>query len=104
MSPESVLDGRTRGRLDRWRKARALFVRPDGPEAERALSLALGKLWSRGQIYGRSRRIAVERTAAELLTRMETALGRLSENVRVAPEDPAQTKWDAVGNLTPLPG
>jgi EAL domain-containing protein (putative c-di-GMP-specific phosphodiesterase class I) len=103
VSPESVLDGRTQGRLDRWRKARALFVRPDGPDAERALSAALGKIWSRGQIYGRSRRIAVERTAADLLARMEEALGPLSDHVRVAPEDPSQTKWDAVGNLAPLP-
>ncbi len=98
-----VLDARTLGRLERWRKARALFVRPDGPDAERALSAALGKVWSRGQIYGRSRRIAVERTASDLLTRMEDALGPLAEHVRVAPEDPAQTKWDAVGNLAPLP-
>jgi EAL domain-containing protein (putative c-di-GMP-specific phosphodiesterase class I) len=103
LSSGSVLDGHTQGRLDRWRKARALFVRPDGTDAERALSLALGKLWSRGQIYGRSRRIAVEKTAADLLARMEVALGPLSEHVRVAPEDSAQTKWDAVGNLTPLP-
>ncbi|MEP6801467.1 MAG: EAL domain-containing protein [Acidobacteriota bacterium] len=103
LSTGGVLDARTLGRLERWRKARALFVRPDGPDAERALSAALGKVWSRGQIYGRSRRIAVERTAAELLTRMEKALGPLAEHVRVAPEDPAQTKWDAVGNLAPLP-
>jgi EAL domain-containing protein (putative c-di-GMP-specific phosphodiesterase class I) len=100
---ESVLDGPTLGRLDRWRKARALFVRPDGAEAERALSHALGKSWSRGQIYGRARRIAVERSVSELLDRMEEALGPLAENVRVAPEDPGQTKWDAVGNLAPLP-
>ena len=39
----------------------------------------------------------------ELLERMEEALGPLAENVRVAPEDPGQTKWDAVGNLAPLP-
>ncbi|MCA1581459.1 MAG: EAL domain-containing protein [Acidobacteria bacterium] len=102
-STGGVLDPRTLGRLERWRKARALFVRPDGPDAERALSSALGKVWSRGQIYGRSRRIAVERTAGELLTKMQEALGPLSEHVRVAPEDPAQTKWDAIGNLAPLP-
>ncbi|MEP6768752.1 MAG: EAL domain-containing protein [Acidobacteriota bacterium] len=102
-SSGGVLDARTLGRLERWRKARALFVRPDGPDAERALSSALGKVWSRGQIYGRSRRIAVERTAEELLAKMEAALGPLSEHVRVAPEDPAQTKWDAIGNLAPLP-
>ncbi len=103
MSLESVLDGQTLGRLDRWRKARALFVRPDGAEAERALSQALGKVWTRGQIYGRSRRIAIEKTVSELLGRMEEALGSLAHQVRVAPEDPAQTKWDAVGNLAPLP-
>ncbi len=34
---------------------------------------------------------------------MEEALGPLAEHVRVAPEDPAQTKWDAIGNLAPLP-
>jgi EAL domain-containing protein (putative c-di-GMP-specific phosphodiesterase class I) len=100
---ESVLDDRTLGRLDRWRKARALFVRAEGSDAERALSQSLAKTWSRGQIYGRSRRIAVERSAAELVTRMHEELGRLADNVRVAPEDPAQTKWDAVGNLVPLP-
>lgn len=103
ISSESALDGPTLGRLDRWRKARALFVRADGAEAERVLSGALGKLWSRGQIYGRSRRLAVERTPAELLARMEESLGPLAELVRVAPEDPAQTKWDAIGNLVSLP-
>jgi EAL domain-containing protein (putative c-di-GMP-specific phosphodiesterase class I) len=72
-------------------------------EAERALSLALGKSWSRGQIYGRSRRITVDRTVPDLLDRLAEALGPLAEHVRVAPEDPAQTKWDAVGNLAPLP-
>jgi hypothetical protein len=99
----SVLDDRTLGRLDRWRKARALFVRAEGSDAERALSQSLAKTWSRGQIYGRSRRIAVERSAMELVARMQEELGRLADNVRVAPEDPAQTKWDAVGNLVPLP-
>ncbi|HYK42018.1 MAG TPA: EAL domain-containing protein [Thermoanaerobaculia bacterium] len=78
-------------------------MRPDGVEAERALSQALGKSWSRGQIYGRSRRIGVEKTVPDLLDRLAQALGPLAEHVRVAPEDPAQTKWDAVGNLAPLP-
>ena len=87
--PKAFWTAPTLGRLDRWRKARALFVRPDGAEAERALSHALGKSWSRGQIYGRARRIAVERSVPELLERMEEALGPLAENVRVAPEDPA---------------
>ena len=78
-------------------------MRPDGVEAERALSLALGKSWSRGQIYGRSRRIAVDRTVPELLDRLADALGPLSEHVRVAPEDPAPTKWDALRTFGPLP-
>jgi EAL domain-containing protein (putative c-di-GMP-specific phosphodiesterase class I) len=102
LSP-ALLDGPTLGRLDRWRKARALFVRADGSDAERAVSQSLAKAWSRGQIYGRSRRITVDRTAAELVARMHEDLGRLAESVRVAPEDPAQTKWDAIGNLVPLP-
>ena len=65
--PESVLDGQTLDRLDRWRKARAFFLRADGPEAERAVSLAIGRAWA-----------------------------------RVAPEDPAQTKWDALRNSEDL--
>jgi len=100
--PGSVLDDRSLGRLDRWRRARALFVRADGTEAERAVSSSLAKAWTRGQIYGRSRRITVDRTAADLIAKMYADLGRLAENVRVAPEDPAQTKWDAIGNLVPL--
>ncbi len=100
---ESVLDVRTLGRLDRWRKARALFIRPDGPEAERAVSQALGRVWTRGQIYGRARRILIERTAGDLLARLEQGVGPHAEHVRVAPEDSRQTKWDAIGNLRPLP-
>src|SRR5512138_3045339 len=87
VSPESVLDGQTLGRLDRWRKARALFVRPDGLEAERAVSRALGRVWSRGQIYGRARRIPIDRTAEDLLARILDGVGPLAEHVRVAPED-----------------
>jgi len=101
--PESVLDGQTLGRLDRWRKARALFLRADGPEAERAVSLAMGRAWSRAQVYGRARRFLVERGVESLLSHLESSLGPLAEKVRVAPEDPAHTKWDAIGNLTPLP-
>ena len=101
--PESVLDGQTLGRLDRWRKARALFLRADGPEAERAVSLAMGRAWARAQIYGRARRFLIERGVESLLSHLESSLGVLAEKVRVAPEDPAQTKWDALGNLTPLP-
>ena len=103
MSPEGVLDGQTLGRLDRWRKARALFIRPDGLEAERAISRALGRVWARGQIYGRARRIPIDRSAADLLSRIQEGVGPLAESVRVAPEDAGQTKWDAVGSLRPLP-
>jgi EAL domain-containing protein (putative c-di-GMP-specific phosphodiesterase class I) len=101
--PESVLDGQTLGRLDRWRKARALFFRADGPEAERAVSQAIGKAWARAQVYGRARRLLIGRDVEGLLSHLEGSLGPLAERVRVAPEDPAQTKWDAIGNLTPLP-
>jgi EAL domain-containing protein (putative c-di-GMP-specific phosphodiesterase class I) len=100
---ESVLDGQTLGRLDRWRKARALFLRADGPEAERAVSRAIGRAWARAQVYGRARRLLIERHVESLLSHLESSLGPLAEKVRVAPEDPAQTKWDAIGNLTPLP-
>jgi len=101
--PESVLGGQSFGRLDRWRKARAVFLRADGPEAERAVSLAIGKAWTRAQVYGRARRLLVVRSVEGLLSHLETELGPLAEKVRVAPEDPAQTKWDAIGNLAPLP-
>ncbi len=100
---EGVLDGPTLSRLDRWRKARAVFVRPDGTEAERAVSRALGRLWARGQIYGRARRLVLDRPAETLLAQLADGAGPAAEQVRVAPEDPSQTKWDAVGNLTPLP-
>ncbi len=101
--PDSVLDGQTLGRLDRWRKARALFLRADGPEAERAVSQAIGKAWAHAQVYGRARRLLIERKVETLLSQLESRLGPLAEKVRVAPEDPRQTKWDAIGNLTPLP-
>jgi EAL domain-containing protein (putative c-di-GMP-specific phosphodiesterase class I) len=100
--PESLLDGPTLGRLERWRKARAVFVRPDGTEAEHAVSRALGRLWARGQVYGRARRLVLEHSAEDLLAQLAKGLGALAGQVRVAPEDPSQTKWDAVGNLTPL--
>jgi EAL domain-containing protein (putative c-di-GMP-specific phosphodiesterase class I) len=98
---ESVLDGRTVGLLDRWRKTRSLFLRADTSEAERALSDALEGRWTRAQIYGRARRILIER-AAPLLTDLELRLGDHAARVRVAPEDQGQTKWDAIGNLMPL--
>jgi EAL domain-containing protein (putative c-di-GMP-specific phosphodiesterase class I) len=99
---EGVLDGRTLGRLDRWRYARALFVRPDGVEAERAVALAFGRRWSRAQVYGRARRLLMEADPESFLNRMQDTLGPLAHNVRVAPEDPRQTKWDAMSNLAPL--
>ncbi len=99
---EGILDGPTLGRLNRWRKARALFVRPDGREAEHAVSRALGRLWARGQVYGRARRLVLDRSAEALLAQLAEGVGVLADQVRVAPEDPAQTKWDAVGNLAPL--
>jgi len=71
-------------------------------EAERAVSRALGRLWARGQIYGRARRLVVERSAEAMLAQLAEGVGALAGQVRVAPEDPTQTKWDAVGNLTPL--
>jgi len=101
-SSESVLDGPTLKRLERWRKARSLFVRPDGTEAERAVSQALGRLWARGQIYGRARRLVLDRSVEALLAQLAEGLGGLMDQVRIAPEDPSQTKWDAVGNLVPL--
>ena len=99
---ESVLDGRTLGRLDRWRRTRSLFLRADTPEAERAVGDALEGRWSRAQIYGRARRILIER-AMPLLTDLELKLGSEAAHVSVAPEDPGQTKWDAIGSLMPLP-
>ena len=63
----------------------------------------IGRAWARAQVYGRARRLLIERDIESLLSRLESGLGALAEKVRVAPEDPAQTKWDAIGNLTPLP-
>jgi len=100
--PDSVLDGRTLGRLDRWRNARALFVRAEGAEAEQAVALAFGRRWSRAQVYGRARRLLVESSPERFLESLEERLGLLADRVRVAPEDPGQTKWDALGNLTTL--
>ncbi|MDQ5859145.1 MAG: EAL domain-containing protein [Acidobacteriota bacterium] len=100
--PDSVLDGRTLGRLDRWRNARALFVRAEGAEAEQAVALAFGRRWSRAQVYGRARRLLVDSSPERFLESLEERLGLLADRVRVAPEDPGQTKWDALGNLTTL--
>ena len=90
-------------RLNRWRKARAVFLRPDTPQAERAVAEILGRSWIRAQIYGRARRMLLEKSAERLLAELEEGLGPFASQLRVAPEDPAQTKWDAMGNLTPLP-
>jgi EAL domain-containing protein (putative c-di-GMP-specific phosphodiesterase class I) len=98
----SVLDGQVLGRLDRWRKARAVFVRPDGPEAERAVAAACGRSWARAPMYGRARRLLVERTPEQFLEDLEKGVGPLAERVRVAPEDMRQTKWDAMSHLQPL--
>jgi EAL domain-containing protein (putative c-di-GMP-specific phosphodiesterase class I) len=54
-------------------------------------------------VYGRARRLLIERNVESLLSHLESSLGPLAEKLRVAPEDPAQTKWDAIGNLAPLP-
>jgi EAL domain-containing protein (putative c-di-GMP-specific phosphodiesterase class I) len=98
----SVLDGQVLGRLDRWRKARAVFVRPDGPEAERAVAAVYGRSWVRAPMYGRARRLLVERTPEAFLDDLAEALGPLAERVRVAPEDMRQTKWDAMSRLQSL--
>ena len=98
----SVLDGQVLGRLDRWRKARAVFVRPDGPEAERAVAAVYGRSWVRAPMYGRARRLLVERTPEAFLDDLANALGPLAERVRVAPEDMRQTKWDAMSRLQSL--
>jgi hypothetical protein len=95
---EGVLDGQTLGRLDRWRKARAVFVRPDGVEAERAVAAAFGRSWVRAPMYGRARRLLVERTRA--FSRSCEALGP-PRSVRVAPED-MRRPGDAMSRLTPL--
>jgi EAL domain-containing protein (putative c-di-GMP-specific phosphodiesterase class I) len=99
----SVLDRPTLDRLDRWRTARAVFVRPDGIEAERAVAAAFGRSWVRAPMYGRARRLSMERTPESFLEELEKSLGPLSDRVRVAPEDLQQTKWDAMSRLIPLP-
>jgi len=78
-------------------------VRPDGIEAERAVAAAFGRSWVRAPMYGRARRLIVERTPEAFLEELERNLGPLADRVRVAPEDLQQTKWDAMSRLTPLP-
>ena len=103
MNTEGALDGRTLGRLDRWRNARALFIRPEGGEVERAVAQAFGRRWVRAQVYGRARRLLLESDAEVFLENLLDRLGPLADRVRVAPDDPGLTKWDSLGNLTPLP-
>ena len=80
-----------------------MFVRPDGLEAERAVAAAFGRSWARAPMYGRARRLLVERTPEHFLEELEKNVGPLAERVRVAPEDMRQTKWDAMSRLQTLP-
>ncbi len=80
-----------------------MFVRPDGLDAERAVAAACGRSWARAPMYGRARRLLVERTPEQFLEDLEKSVGPLAERVRVAPEDMRQTKWDAMSRLQPLP-
>jgi EAL domain-containing protein (putative c-di-GMP-specific phosphodiesterase class I) len=101
MRTDGVLDARSLARLERWRMSRAIFLRADTAEAERALASVLGRTWGRGQIYGKARRILVEKVPT-VLPDLAEKLGALAGAVRVSPEDPNQTRWDAIGNLMPL--
>jgi EAL domain-containing protein (putative c-di-GMP-specific phosphodiesterase class I) len=101
--PEGALDGRALRRLDRWRNARALFIRPEGGEVEKAVAQAFGRRWVRAQVYGRARRLLLESDVDVFLESLYDLLGPLADRVRVAPDDPGTTKWDSLGNLTPLP-
>src|SRR5881296_1811510 len=76
--------------------------RPAGSLAECAVALAFGRRWARAQVYGRARRLLLESEPEAFLDRMQDTLGPLAHNVRVAPEDPRQTKWDAISHLAPL--
>lgn len=80
-----------------------MFVRPDGLEAERAVAAACGRSWARASVYGKARRLLVERTPELFLEELEKNLGALAGRVRVAPEDMRQTKWDAMSRLQALP-
>jgi len=77
-------------------------VRPDGVEAERAVAAAFGRNWVRAPMYGRARRLLIERTPEHFLDELAKTLGPLADRVRVAPEDLRQTKWDAMSRLAPL--
>ena len=77
-------------------------MRPDGVEAERAGAAAFGRNWIRAPMYGRARRLMIERTPEQFLEELARTLGPLADRVRVAPEDMRQTKWDAMSRLAPL--
>lgn len=66
------------------------------------MALAFGRRWARAQVYGRARRLLIESDPESFLDRMQDTLGPLAHDVRVAPEDPRQTKWDAMSNLAPI--
>ncbi len=70
---------------------------------ERAVAQAFGRRWVRAQVYGRARRLLLESDAEVFLENLHDRLGPLADRVRVAPDDPGLTKWDSLGNLTPLP-
>lgn len=70
---------------------------------ERAVALTFGRRWMRAQVYGRARRLLLESDAEVFLGNLHDRLGPLADRVRVAPDDPGLTKWDVLGNLTPLP-
>lgn len=67
------------------------------------MAAACGRSWARAPMYGRARRLLVERTPEQFLEDLERNVGPLAERVRVAPEDMRQTKWDAMSRLQPLP-
>ena len=67
------------------------------------MALAFGRRWVRAQVYGRARRLLLESDVEVFLEDLNDRLGSLADRVRVAPDDPVTTKWDSLGNLTPLP-
>jgi EAL domain-containing protein (putative c-di-GMP-specific phosphodiesterase class I) len=66
------------------------------------VALAFGRRWVRAQVYGRARRLILETDVDGFLASLHDRLGPLADRVRVAPDDPGITKWDSLGNLTPL--
>ena len=67
------------------------------------MAVAFGRRWVRAQVYGRARRLLLETDVDVFLAGLQETLGPLADRVRVAPDDPGTTKWDSLGNLTPLP-